>query len=257
MVRLAMSLFYMTQNTIWLPAIAGPQLGSNEVHVWRASLDVDSAVQERLSVLLSSAEQERAAHFAFARDRNRFTVARAILRRLLGGYLRYPPQDVVLENLAYGKPIVAATSRIPSLRFNLSHSHQFALFAFCLEREVGVDIEKIRPEVAFEGIETRYFSPSERDELETLHPDFRPEGFFLCWTRKEAYVKARGDGLKIPLESFSVTLTPGKPALLRSSDEQRWSVYSLPPPAGFAAALVAEGREHQLQLWEWTDANRS
>ena len=218
------------------------------MHVWRASLDVDSAVQERLSVLLSSAEQERAARFAFARDRNRFTVARAILRQLLGGYLREPPQDVVLETLAHGKPIVAATSRIPSLRFNLSHSHQFALFAFCLEHEVGIDIEKIKPQVAFEGIESRYFSPNERAELETLPPDLRPEGFFLCWTRKEAYVKARGDGLKVPLESFSVSLTPGKPAVLRSSDEQRWSVYSLVPTPGFAAALVAEGREHRVAV---------
>ena len=167
----------MTENTIWLPAAAGLQLGSNEVHVWRASLDVDSAVQERLSVLLSSAEQERAARFAFARDRNRFTVARAILRQLLGGYLREPPQDVVLETLAYGKPIVAATSRIPSLRFNLSHSHQFALFAFCLEREVGIDIEKIRPQVAFEGIESRYFSPNERAELEITSPRSSTRGF--------------------------------------------------------------------------------
>lgn len=246
----------MTENTIWLPAVAGPQLGSNEVHVWRAYLDVDSAAQERLSVLLSSAEQERAARFAFARDRNRFAVARAILRRLLGGYLREPPQDVVLENLAYGKPIVAATSRIPSLRFNLSHSHQFALFAFCLEHEVGIDIEKIRPQVAFEGIENRYFSPDERAELEILPHDLRPEGFFLCWTRKEAYVKARGEGLKVPLESFSVSLTPGKPAVLRSSDEQRWSLYSLVPATGFVAAFVIEGCGHRLQLWEWNEANR-
>ena len=78
------------------------------------------------------------------------------------------PQDVILETLAYGKPILAATARIPSLRFNLSHSHQFALFAFCLDHEVGIDIEKIRPQVAFEGIESRYFSPKERAELETL-----------------------------------------------------------------------------------------
>jgi 4'-phosphopantetheinyl transferase len=247
----------MTENTIWLPAAAGLQLGSNEVHVWRASLDVDSAVQERLSVLLSRAERERAARFAFTRDRNRFIVARAILRQLLGGYLREPSQGVVLETLAHGKPILAATSRIPGLRFNLSHSHRFALFAFCLQREVGIDLEEIKPQVVFEGIESRYFSPDERAELETLHPDLRPEGFFLCWTRKEAYLKATGEGLKVPLESFSVSLTPGKPAVLRSSDEQRWSVYSIPPPTGFAAALVAEGRGHQLRLWEWTGADPS
>ena len=157
------------------------------------------------------------------------------------------PQDVALETLPHGKPILAATSGIPSLRFNLSHSHQFALFSFCLERAVGIDIEKIRPQVAFEASKPATFLPTNAPNLKTL-PDLRPEGFFLCWTRKEAYVKARGDGLKVPLESFSVSLTPGKPAVLRSSDEQRWSVYSLVPTPGFAAALVAEGREHQLQF---------
>jgi len=246
----------MTENTIWHPAAAGLQLGSNEVHVWRSTLDVDAAVQERLSELLSSAERERAARFIFERDRSRFTVARGILRHLLGRYLGEPPQDVVLATLAHGKPILAATSKIPGLHFNFSHSHQFALFAFCLEHEVGIDIEKIRPEVAFERIETRYFSATERAELESLPSDLRPEGFFLCWTRKEAYVKARGDGLNIPLESFSVSLTPGKPAALKSSDEERWSLYSVTPGAGFVAALVVEGRGHQLPQWDWNETSR-
>jgi 4'-phosphopantetheinyl transferase len=245
----------MTQNTSWLPAAAGIQLGSNEVHIWRASLDVNPALRDRLSAVLSAAEQERAARFAFARDRNRFAVARAILRQLLGEYLGEPPQDVALEMLPHGKLILAATARIPSLRFNLSHSHEFALFAFCLDHEVGIDIEKISPRVALEGIESRYFSPKEHVELETLPQDLRPQGFFLCWTRKEAYVKARGEGLKVPLESFSVSLTPGKPAVLRSSDEERWSLYSLDPMAGFVGALVAEGRGHRLHLWDWRESN--
>ena len=246
----------MTENTLWLPAAAGPQLGSNKVDVWRASLDVDSAVREHLSGFLSAAEQERVARFAFARDRNRFAVARAILRQLLGGYLGEPPQDVVLETLAHGKPILALTAGIPNLHFNVSHSHEFALFAFCLEHELGIDIEKIRPQVAFEGIESRYFSPQERAELETLPLDLRPEGFFLCWTRKEAYVKARGEGLKVPLGSFSVSLTPDNPAVLESSDKERWTLHSLHPETGFVGALAVEGRGHRLQFWEWSETNR-
>jgi 4'-phosphopantetheinyl transferase len=245
----------MTENTIWLPAGAGLRLGSNEVHVWRASLDVNSAVRERLSAFLSNAEQERVARFAFARDRNRFAVARAILRQLLGGYLGEPPQNLVLETLAHGKPILTPTARVPKLRFNLSHSHEFALFAFCLDHELGIDIEKIKPQVASEVIESHYFSPKERAELETLPQDLRPLGFFLCWTRKEAYVKARGEGLKVPLESFSVSLTPGKPVVLQSSDKERWSLYSLDPTAGFAGALAAEGRGHRLHLWDWHESN--
>jgi 4'-phosphopantetheinyl transferase len=246
----------MTQNTPWVPAAAGLQLGSNEVHIWRASLDVDSTVRERLSAVLSTAEQERMARFAFARDRNRYAVARAILRQLLGGCLREPPQDVALETHPQGKPILTATARIPGLRFNLSHSHEFALFAFCLDHEVGIDIEKIKPQAAFEGIESHYFSPKERAELETLPRHLRQEAFFLCWTRKEAYVKARGGGLKVSLESFSVSLTPGKPAVLQSSDEERWSLYSLEPTAGFVGALVAEGLGHRLQFWDWSESNR-
>jgi phosphopantetheinyl transferase len=133
---------------------------------------------------------------------------------------------VVLGTLPHGKPILAATARIPGLRFNLSHSHEFALRAFCLGHELalGIDIEKIKPQVAFEGTESRNFSPKERTERETLPQDLRPEGFFL-WTCNEAYVKARGEGLKVPLESFSVSLAPGKPAVLQSSDEERWSLY--------------------------------
>jgi 4'-phosphopantetheinyl transferase len=219
-------------------------------------LDVNPAVRNRLASVLSTAEQERAARFAFVRDRNRYTVARAIIRQLLGGYLGEPPENVVLVTLPDGKPSLAATARIPGLRFNLSHSHEFALCAFCLGHELGIDIEKIKPRVAFEGIESRYFSPKERAELETLPQDLRPEGFFLCWTRKEAYVKARGEGLKVPLESFSVSLTPGKPVVLQSSDEERWSLYSIHPTAGFVGALAVEGRGHRLQFWEWSESNR-
>ena len=144
-------------------------------------------------------------------------------------------------------PACVLTSRTPT-------NSLCSLFASSMK--LGIDIEKIRPQVAFEGIESRYFSPKERAELETLPLDLRPEGFFLCWTRKEAYVKARGEGLKVPLESFSVSLTPGKPAVLRSSDEERWSLYSLDPATGFVAALVVEGRGHRLQFWEWNEANR-
>jgi 4'-phosphopantetheinyl transferase len=244
----------MTENATWSPATAGIHLNSNELHIWRACLDVDSTVRERLSTLLSPREKERVARITFARDRHRFVVSRGILRQLLGSYLGEPPQDVLLETLAHGKPTLTAAARIPSLRFNHSHSHGFALFAFCLEREVGIDVEKIRPEVAFEGIENHYFSPQERTELDTLPQELRPEGFFLCWTRKEAYVKAKGEGLHIPLESFDVSLTPDKPAVLNSSDKERWSLYSLRPETGFVGALVAEGHEHRLRFWDWRES---
>jgi 4'-phosphopantetheinyl transferase len=197
----------MTESTFWPAATPGIQLSSNEVHIWRARPDLDSPVPDFHSTFLSNAEQERAARFVFAKDRDHFTVARIILRQLLAGYLGELPQEVIIEILQHGKPTLTGAAKIPSLRFNLSHSHGLALFAFCLEHEVGVDLEKIRPEVALEGIENN-FSQRERKELAALPLALRPEGFFLAWTRKEAYVKAHGEGLQTSLEGFDVSLTP-------------------------------------------------
>ena len=235
---------------VWSPATVGIPLGANEVHVWRARLDLETLVLDRHSPVLSAEERERAVRFKFSKDRNHFIAARATLRHLLAGYLGEPPEDIQLEILRYGKPTLTADAKIPSLRFNLSHSHGFAMFAFSLGHELGIDLEKIRPEVAFEGIENNLFSPTEKDELAALPLEHRAEGFFLCWTRKEAYVKAHGQGLQISLEGFDVSLTPGEPPALNSTDKERWSLYSISPEAEFAGALVAEGQEHQLRLLE-------
>jgi 4'-phosphopantetheinyl transferase len=227
------------------------QLTKQEVHIWQARLDVDSAAIQRLSSYLSGHEKQRASRFVVAKDGVRFTVARGILRELLGGYLGQLPGDIRLETGPRGKPSVPASAGAPDLRFNLSHSHGFALYAFALERELGIDVEKIRPEVVLEGIEKNYLSVRELQELRALPDELRPEGFFLCWTRKEAYIKARGEGLHIPLHSFDVSLTPGKPAILNSTDRDRWSVHSLQPEPGFAGALVAEAHGGPLRLREW------
>jgi 4'-phosphopantetheinyl transferase len=240
----------MTEIVFWPPATPGIQLSSNEVHIWRARLDLDSAIPDYHSTFLSNAEQKRAASFMFAKDRDHFTLARIILRQLLGGYLGEPPQGVIIEILKHGKPALTGAAKIPSLRFNLSHSHGLALFAFCLAHEVGVDLEKIRPEVALEGIESN-FSQREKKELAALPLVFRPEGFFLAWTRKEAYVKAHGEGLEASLKGFDVSLTPEKPAELTSSDKEHWSLYSLHPGKEFVGALVVEGKEHRLRFCEW------
>src|SRR5208337_4791824 len=179
------------------------------------------------------------------RDRDHFVVCRAVLRQILGGYLGKVPQNILFETLPHGKLSLAPATEIPPLRFNLSHSYGFALYAFCSEHEVGIDVEKFRPEVDFTGIES-YFSIKERAELDALPQELRPEAFFLCWTRKEAYVKARGDGLHTPLAGFDVTLTPNRPLTLNSSDQERWSLYALRPDQGYVGSLVAEGHGHRL-----------
>jgi 4'-phosphopantetheinyl transferase len=223
-------------------------LKADEVHVWQAFLDADPAEVERFFGHLSPVERDRAARFLSPKDGNRFTVCRGILREFLGGYLHRPASDVCLEAGARGKPALRAEAGMPDLRFNLSNSQGVAVYAFALGREVGIDIEKIRPEAASQGIEDRYFSVCERQELRNLPERLRPQGFFLCWTRKEAYVKARGDGLNLPLDSFDVSLTPGEPAVLNSQDRERWSIYSLQPWADFVGALVVEGGKIPLKL---------
>jgi 4'-phosphopantetheinyl transferase len=233
------------------PQAAGPfQLTKQEVHIWQAKLDVDSVVVERRSSYLSADEKQRAGRFVVATAGVRFTVARGILRELLGGYLGRSPGDIRLETGPRGKPAVVAGAGAPDLRFNLSHSHGFALYAFALERELGIDVEKIRPEVVLEGIEKNYLSARELQELRALPDELRPEGFFLCWTRKEAYIKARGEGLHIPLNSFDVSLTPGQPAILNSTDQVRWSIHSLQSEPCFVGALVVEAYGGALQLRE-------
>lgn len=146
-----------------------------------------------------------------------------------------------------------------SVRFNMSHSQGLAAFAFAHNRELGIDVELIRPDFGGEGIAKRYFSRDEVAELMSLAPEIRAEAFFLCWSRKEAYIKARGQGLQIPLTSFAVSLTPGAPERLRADDASRWELRSFQPKEGYAGAVIAEatgtspaeGHSLSLRFFDW------
>ncbi len=229
----------------------GLSLGTDEIHLWRGSLDCEPALQERLETLLSPDERTRADRFVFSLDRNRYVAGRGILRDLLGRYLSLPPGEVRLFYGGQGKPALDAQNPATPIQFNLSHSQAIAIYAFARERQLGVDVEQIRPEFSSEEIATRYFSPRELDELQALAPEQRVEGFFNCWTRKEAYVKARGGGLQIPLERFDVSLTPGQRERLRSEDDSRWSLRSFRPVPGYVAAVVGEGKGWGLRRAVW------
>jgi 4'-phosphopantetheinyl transferase len=142
------------------------------------------------------------------------------------------------------------------LSFNLTHSHQLALYAVTRRREIGVDLEYVRADFADEQIAERFFSPREVAALRTVPENLLKEAFFHCWTRKEAYVKAKGEGLSIPLDQFDVSLAPGEPALLLSTrddpqEADRWSLQALFPGSGYVAALAVEGRTWRLKCWQW------
>jgi 4'-phosphopantetheinyl transferase len=230
----------------WLRPANLTALPESDLHIWRASLDVDLSERTRLHSHLSDDELLRADRFVFPNDRDHFIVGRGRLRELLGMYLHRPPESLRFRTGQFGKPSV---SDHRELCFNLSHSHGLALYAFAMRRELGIDVEKIRAEFATEEIADRYFSDVERRELRELAPEVRTTAFFLCWTRKEAYVKAQGDGLQIPLDSFDVSLTPGKVATLRSGDSRRWSLESFTPEPGYAAAVLAEREFQSIRFW--------
>ncbi len=234
----------------WSPHSGDYRLGPGEIHVWRANIERPSAAALQI---LSDDERERASRFVFARDRNRFVNARATLRMLLGRYLQRPSGDVAFDYAPEGKPRLHALVGDLPIRFNLSHSQGLAVFAFSLQRDLGIDIEAIRSDVGPEDIATRFFSTREQLELRALPLGQRDEGFFLGWTRKEAYVKARGAGLGFELTAFHVSLTPGMPDVLISADIDRWMLRSFWPAEGFAGAVVAEGRDWTLRLLDGID----
>jgi 4'-phosphopantetheinyl transferase len=205
---------------------------------------------------LAADERARAERFYFQRDRERFVVARAALRAILGGYLNSTPESLSFCYGSRGKPALAADCSQDAIRFNVSHSGDVALYAVTRAREVGVDVELIRPELNAERLAERFFSPREIDTLRTLPADLRRHAFFLAWTRKEAYVKATGDGLSLPLNQFAVSLIPGEPAALLSAEGDprealRWSLRELTPGPGYVAALAVEGHGWSLACWDW------
>ena len=231
-------------------------LAGNAVHVWRASLDQSPSQVDRFQNTLAGDERSKADRFYFSRDRERFVVARGVLRALLGRYLNRAPESLAFSYSTHGKPALDSESDADAIRFNLSHSHGTALYAVTRGREIGVDLEFIRSDLEAEQIAERFFSQREIVTLRTLPLRLRKYAFFLCWTRKEAYIKAIGEGLSMPLDQFDVSLIPGEPAALLSTqpdtDEAlRWSLRNLTPDSGYAAALATKGRDWTLSCWQW------
>lgn len=239
----------------WLPAPPLCVLPDDEVHVWRVAFDLPPEGLEKLHRTLSPEEVAKAARFHFEKDQRQSTVARGCLRAILGRYLGLAPESLRFRYNAFGKPELDAATAPAPLRFNLAHSGGLVLLAFNRGREIGVDVERIRPNFATDDIAKRFFAPVEVQTLLALQEEARPRAFFNCWTRKEAFIKARGLGLSLPLGHFAVTLAPGEsPALLSAQGDAeapaRWTFRDLDAGEGFAAALAVEGRGWQLRCFD-------
>jgi len=229
----------------------------DEIHVWRAALDLPIERIQKLEQVLIDDERRRAAQFRFQKDRNHFIVARGILRHILGRYLRKVPQTLSFTYNRYGKPMLVQQAANDDLFFNVTHSHELALYAFTRLGNIGVDLEYINPRVEYDQLAERFFSPNEVRMLRSVPQETRLEAFFQCWTRKEAYVKARGLGLSLDLNLFDVSLGPDMPAAILGIREEkqnvdRWSLYALSPGTSYAGALAVEGHPKSIAHWQYT-----
>lgn len=213
---------------------------ADEVPIWRAHLGAFAGQEAHFWATLSPDEQQRANRFHFAIHRSEFIAGRGILRHLLGRYLGQPPAEIAFNYGPQDKPFLPAT---PSLSFNISHSGSLALFAFAQQMEIGVDLEKIDPKMDVLSISQHFFAPQERAQLASLSDAPRIHAFFECWTRKEAFIKAKGQGLSLPLDQFEVSLLPGQAAQLlhtrwNPAEAATWHLFALSPGVQFKGALA-------------------
>jgi 4'-phosphopantetheinyl transferase len=248
------------QPLSWTLPPTNVTLGADDIHVWRAPLHVPEPHIVGLYATLSPDEQERAGRYRFLRDQRRFIVARGWLRATLGTYLGLNGAKIRFCYNPHGKPELAmAPQGTPSLRdrlqFNMAHSEDLAILAISQGRRVGVDVEQIRSGFANGTVADSFFTSHEVAALDSLSPSERERAFFACWTRKEAYLKARGEGLIVPLDTLEVSLLPGEdPALLRTSadptEAARWTLCELDVGPGYSASLAVEGQGWRLWLWQ-------
>ncbi len=239
----------------WNAAPESLTLEHDEVHVWRMRLDMDAEHVQELYQTLSEDECVKVNRSPIDKVRRRIIGARGMLRAILGGYLGIDPRLIRFRYGPGGKPALAETSGTQALRFNLSHSDNMALCAIAMDSEVGIDIEYRWDGISILDIARRCFSRREIDEIETLPENQRREAFFNGWTRKEAYLKARGHGLGYGLGHFSVSLRAEGPAALLENEREpeevtRWRLEALTPHPDYTAAIAVERHDWHLKCWE-------
>lgn len=239
-----------SSSLAWQTPSTFPVLKNQQVHVWCASLEYTDNQLNDFFALLNDEEQARAQRFHFLKDRHHFVAARGILKKLLGTYLKLAPQSLNFSYSAFGKPFL---KEHPSLQFNLSHSNQMTLIAITLNYAVGIDIESMHRICDMDLIAQRYFSAREYEILKNLSNTEKTQTFYNGWTRKEAFLKAHGQGLSYSLDKVEVTMHPNETVkFLALHDAQEniseWSLYELAPLTQYASALVVKNFSEKLEL---------
>jgi 4'-phosphopantetheinyl transferase len=215
------------------------ELIPGSAHLWQRGLHASEDEIQACHELLLPEEHEKASRYRVERPRGDYILTRGTLRSLLSKYLHMNPKEITFRYTKYGKPFLANSD----LYFNISHTDGLALLAFLRKREVGVDVERVRPQSDVLKIAERFFSERERRDLRSLTGEEVHAAFFRCWTRKEAYIKAVGEGLSLPLHQFDVSIEPDPKQALRATrpdttEAKRWSIYNVSVPRGYAAALA-------------------
>lgn len=242
------------EQSSWETGRFPPQLGINDVHVWAVRLSHRWSEVSLFEELLSEDEKTRAGRFRFDRDRQQYRITHGLLRILVGQYLASHPATVQFSENEYGKPAVTEGN----LAFNISHSRGAGLMAFTRGRDIGVDLEWMNCRIATDQLAKYAFSEWEYDQYAAVSDDQKYLAFYNCWTRKEAFVKALGKGLAMPLGSFDVSVQPGHDTRLvriegGAIECQQWTMHSLTPFPGYAGTVLARGRDWNLSCFSFPE----
>lgn len=242
----------------WLPPVSHPLLPGAAIHVWSIRLEEWTTHIPQFLQVLSNEELIKAARYHSSVDRTRFVTCRAVLRLLLSMYLHVPATQLRFCYGEFGKPALCLSSHCSRLQFNISHAHEYALFAISENRSLGIDLEPLRSIAESRAIAMEFFSPQENQALSSLQEQEWDRAFLNCWTRKESFVKALGGGLSLSLNNFTITVQSGGPVRLLDftgelSQPAHWSFRELQPVSGYIGALAAEGRDWELSCWHLQD----
>jgi 4'-phosphopantetheinyl transferase len=243
-------------NLLWRIPPENIQLDRNEVHVWHVLNKLPDRCLSQLAQTLSDDEGFKAKHFHFEQDRRHFVIRRGVLRSILGQYLCIEPSCLHFRYGPFGKPYLIEQPVGDVIQFSLAHSHELNIYAFCRNQEIGVDLEYVRPPPDSEQIAVRFFSVQENADYLGLPTEQRQEAFYVCWTGKEAYVKALGSGFVQPSGQLALSLIRRKTAQFSwvprdLAEPIHVSLETLVPAPGYIGTLAIAGSEYSMSCYQW------